>query len=143
MLSLWELLHNRAYHIEILWDLFRRIPSIVSIFSIDFLTSFFFLVSSNLIIAEGLFIFDIAHMPSGCGNWPSIWLVGPNWPSGGEVNSMKHSQKHFADIFNSTDRYYRRSTWFLYQRNVYSHCWWMYTTTFRLHWFVYDVGKPS
>ena len=29
---------------------------------------------------EGLFILDVAHMPTGCGTWPAFWLVGPNWP---------------------------------------------------------------
>lgn len=25
-------------------------------------------------------------MPFGCGTWPAYWLVGPNWPSGGEID---------------------------------------------------------
>jgi len=36
-----------------------------------------------------LFVFDIAHMPYGCGTWPAVWLVGPNWPNGGEVDIIE------------------------------------------------------
>lgn len=37
----------------------------------------------------GLFIYDVAHMPTGCGLWPSIWMVGPNWPAGGEIDIIE------------------------------------------------------
>ncbi|GAA5854176.1 hypothetical protein JCM5353_006519 [Sporobolomyces roseus] len=33
----------------------------------------------------GLFVFDVAHVPSGYGLWPALWMVGvPNWPHMGE-----------------------------------------------------------
>jgi hypothetical protein len=36
---------------------------------------------------HGLFIADIAHMPGGlCGVWPAFWLVGPDWPTNGEID---------------------------------------------------------
>lgn len=39
---------------------------------------------------EGLFIADIEHMPGGvCGTWPAMWLVGPNWPAGGEIGMLQ------------------------------------------------------
>ncbi|KAM0805209.1 putative endo-1,3(4)-beta-glucanase [Usnea florida] len=39
---------------------------------------------------KGLFIADIAHMPGGiCGVWPAFWLVGPNWPSMGEIDIIE------------------------------------------------------
>ncbi|KAL4250126.1 Glycosyl Hydrolase Family 16 [Abortiporus biennis] len=31
-------------------------------------------------------IFDVRHIPEGCGTWPAIWETGPNWPSTGEVD---------------------------------------------------------
>lgn len=34
----------------------------------------------------GLFIFDLEHMPTGCGTWPAFWMVGPNWPNSGEID---------------------------------------------------------
>jgi len=39
--------------------------------------------------ASSLIIFDLAHMPIGCGTWPAVWLVGPNWPNGGEVDIIE------------------------------------------------------
>ena len=26
----------------------------------------------------------------GCGTWPAFWLVGPNWPNGGEIDVSYH-----------------------------------------------------
>ncbi|KAJ1555938.1 hypothetical protein HK405_010219 [Cladochytrium tenue] len=36
-----------------------------------------------------VFVVDLAHMPFGCGTWPAVWLVGPNWPSGGEIDIVE------------------------------------------------------
>eukprot|EP01100_Stratorugosa_tubuloviscum_P010861 TRINITY_DN473_c0_g2_i2.p1 TRINITY_DN473_c0_g2~~TRINITY_DN473_c0_g2_i2.p1 ORF type:complete len:326 (+),score=109.48 TRINITY_DN473_c0_g2_i2:85-1062(+) len=38
---------------------------------------------------NGLFIFDLDHMPSGCGTWPAYWLCGPNWPNNGEIDVIE------------------------------------------------------
>lgn len=38
---------------------------------------------------QGLFIFDILKAPHGCSTWPAAWLVGPNWPSGGEIDVVE------------------------------------------------------
>ncbi|KAI9271762.1 beta-1,3-1,4-glucanase [Phascolomyces articulosus] len=38
---------------------------------------------------NGLFLFDIEHMPTGCGTWPALWLLGPDWPHGGEVDIIE------------------------------------------------------
>lgn len=43
-------------------------------------------ISSQATYNSGLFIFDLEHMPFGCATWPAIWLVGPNWPNGGEID---------------------------------------------------------
>lgn len=47
-------------------------------------------VTSNKPYNKGLFIADISHMPGGiCGVWPSFWMVGPNWPSQGEIDIIE------------------------------------------------------
>ncbi|TEB24541.1 endo-1,3(4)-beta-glucanase [Coprinellus micaceus] len=35
-------------------------------------------------------VFDIRHMPQGCGTWPAVWEVDPtNWPNGGELDILE------------------------------------------------------
>ncbi|KAK0188599.1 endo-beta-glucanase [Armillaria mellea] len=34
-------------------------------------------------------VFNIRHMPQGCGTWPAVWTVGPNWPNGGEIDIIE------------------------------------------------------
>ncbi|KXN87445.1 putative glycosidase C21B10.07 [Leucoagaricus sp. SymC.cos] len=43
---------------------------------------------------SGLFIADFAEMPWGCSIWPAYWSVGPNWPTGGEIDVFEgvHNQ---------------------------------------------------
>ncbi|MCJ1361263.1 hypothetical protein MMC16_000361 [Acarospora aff. strigata] len=39
---------------------------------------------------HGLIIVDFAHVPgSVCGSWPAFWMVGPNWPNGGEIDIIE------------------------------------------------------
>jgi len=46
-------------------------------------------ISTKATYRYGLFILDLTHMPTGCGTWPAWWLVGPNWPSGGEIDIIE------------------------------------------------------
>lgn len=48
----------------------------------------------------GLFIADVYHTPLGtaCGTWPALWLVGPDWPNGGEMDIIEGVH---LDQFNS------------------------------------------
>lgn len=47
-------------------------------------------LTSNKAYTHGLFIADIAHMPSAtCGVWPAFWTFGPNWPGSGEIDIIE------------------------------------------------------
>lgn len=46
------------------------------------------IISSNTYL-HGLFLFDLNHMPTGCGSWPAYWLLGPEWPYTGEVDIIE------------------------------------------------------
>ncbi|KAF2253269.1 glycoside hydrolase family 16 protein [Trematosphaeria pertusa] len=43
----------------------------------------------------GLVVIDVQHMPFGCGTWPAFWMVGPDWPNGGEIDVLEgvHEQE--------------------------------------------------
>jgi hypothetical protein len=47
------------------------------------------LTSNSAWNAGSLFIIDLVNMPTGCGTWPAWWLVGPNWPNGGEIDVIE------------------------------------------------------
>ncbi|KAI9345808.1 beta-1,3-1,4-glucanase, partial [Zopfochytrium polystomum] len=47
-------------------------------------------ISSKKSYTSGLFLFDITHMPAGCGTWPAVWMLGPNWPTGGELDILEN-----------------------------------------------------
>ncbi|KAF6746910.1 glycoside hydrolase family 16 protein [Ephemerocybe angulata] len=35
-------------------------------------------------------VFDVRHMPQGCGTWPAIWETNEsNWPNGGEIDIVE------------------------------------------------------
>ncbi|KAJ7450860.1 laminarinase [Mycena latifolia] len=34
-------------------------------------------------------VFDMAHMPQGCGTWPAVWETGGSWPYGGETDIVE------------------------------------------------------
>jgi len=54
-------------------------------------------INTNEHYNGGLFIMDLQHMPTGCGTWPAWWLVGPNWPSGGEIDIIEGVNKQTVD----------------------------------------------
>ncbi|VDC05540.1 unnamed protein product [Peniophora sp. CBMAI 1063] len=47
-------------------------------------------ISSQKAYNTHVAVFNVAHMPTGCGTWPAIWEVeGQNWPLGGEVDIVE------------------------------------------------------
>ncbi|TKA82877.1 hypothetical protein B0A55_00955 [Friedmanniomyces simplex] len=47
-------------------------------------------LTSNKSYSSGLVILDLDHMPGGiCDTWPAFWMVGPNWPSAGEIDIIE------------------------------------------------------
>ncbi|BCS19055.1 glycoside hydrolase family 16 protein [Aspergillus puulaauensis] len=46
-------------------------------------------LSSTQTYHHGLFILDLGHLPTGCGTWPAFWILGPDWPNGGEVDIIE------------------------------------------------------
>ncbi|KAI7858617.1 beta-1,3-1,4-glucanase [Circinella umbellata] len=46
-------------------------------------------ISSHKDYDSGLFLFDVEHIPVACGAWPALWLLGPNWPNGGEIDVIE------------------------------------------------------
>ncbi|KAK0202504.1 endo-beta-glucanase [Desarmillaria ectypa] len=47
------------------------------------------LMSNKQYGSNTVMVFNIRHMPQGCGTWPAVWTVGPNWPYGGEVDIIE------------------------------------------------------
>ncbi|KAF8485326.1 concanavalin A-like lectin/glucanase domain-containing protein [Russula ochroleuca] len=49
-----------------------------------------FRIISNNRYGTHVSVFDLRHMPQGCGTWPAIWELGDGvWPEGGEVDIVE------------------------------------------------------
>eukprot|EP00036_Acanthoecidae_sp_10tr_P008738 CAMPEP_0182928550 /NCGR_PEP_ID=MMETSP0105_2-20130417/15645_1 /TAXON_ID=81532 ORGANISM="Acanthoeca-like sp., Strain 10tr" /NCGR_SAMPLE_ID=MMETSP0105_2 /ASSEMBLY_ACC=CAM_ASM_000205 /LENGTH=332 /DNA_ID=CAMNT_0025066555 /DNA_START=24 /DNA_END=1022 /DNA_ORIENTATION=+ len=51
-------------------------------------------LTSKAVYNGGLFVLDVAHIPTGCGTWPAWWLVGPSWPTHGEIDIIEGVHKN-------------------------------------------------
>lgn len=67
-------------------------------------------ITSKQAYERGLVILDLEHMPGGiCGTWPAFWMVGPDWPNGGEIgtcclhNMFVFFAKRTQDIIEGTN----------------------------------------
>ncbi|KAF7432568.1 hypothetical protein PC9H_004509 [Pleurotus ostreatus] len=49
-----------------------------------------FRIRSNKVFTTHVAVFNIKHMPQGCGTWPAVWEVTKNtWPDGGEIDILE------------------------------------------------------
>ncbi|GLB43086.1 putative glycoside hydrolase family 16 protein [Lyophyllum shimeji] len=47
-------------------------------------------IRSNKAYTTHVAVFDVRHMPQGCGTWPAIWeTLESNWPNGGEIDIVE------------------------------------------------------
>ncbi|KAG2364713.1 glycoside hydrolase family 16 protein [Suillus spraguei] len=47
-------------------------------------------IRSNNQYTQHVVVFDMQHMPEGCGTWPAVWETNEaNWPDGGEVDIVE------------------------------------------------------
>ncbi|KAJ7111332.1 glycoside hydrolase family 16 protein [Mycena epipterygia] len=46
-------------------------------------------LSSKNTYSTHVAVFDMAHMPQGCGTWPAVWETGGAWPAGGETDIVE------------------------------------------------------
>ncbi|KAF8803217.1 endo-1,3(4)-beta-glucanase [Phlegmacium glaucopus] len=63
-------------------------------------------IQSKKVYRDHVVIFDLRHMPQGCGTWPAIWEVGQaTWPQGGEVDILEgvNDQGTNAATLHTTD----------------------------------------
>ncbi|GAV99788.1 glycoside hydrolase family 16 protein [Lentinula edodes] len=46
-------------------------------------------IQSNKQYTTSVMVFNIRHMPQGCGTWPAVWTVGEDWPNNGEIDVLE------------------------------------------------------
>jgi len=46
-------------------------------------------MQSNKQYTTSVMVFNIEHMPQGCGTWPAVWTVGADWPNEGEIDILE------------------------------------------------------
>jgi len=44
---------------------------------------------SNKQYTTSVMVFNMRHMPQGCGTWPAVWTVGEDWPNQGEIDIVE------------------------------------------------------
>lgn len=56
-------------------------------------------ITSKAAYNMGLFIADFNHVPdTTCGTWPAFWMLGPNWPHGGEIDIYEGVNLEYQNV---------------------------------------------
>ncbi|KAE9391303.1 hypothetical protein BT96DRAFT_945478 [Gymnopus androsaceus JB14] len=59
------------------------------------------LSSSETFNVGTMMIFDIVHMPTGCGTWPALWLLGGGtWPAGGKIDIIEGVDAYVHNVMS-------------------------------------------
>ncbi|OJD25710.1 hypothetical protein ACJ73_02925 [Blastomyces percursus] len=61
-------------------------------------------IASKKSYNQGLVIADFLHVPnSTCGTWPAFWMVGPSWPTTGEIDIYEgvHLNSHNGMVLHT------------------------------------------
>ncbi|KAI1790873.1 endo-beta-glucanase [Ganoderma leucocontextum] len=51
-------------------------------------------LESNKVYENHVTIWNIRHMPEGCGTWPAVWEFGQHWPYQGEIDILEGVNDH-------------------------------------------------
>ncbi|PIL26101.1 hypothetical protein GSI_11855 [Ganoderma sinense ZZ0214-1] len=54
-------------------------------------------LESNNVYMNHVTIWNIRHMPQGCGTWPAVWEFGQNWPYQGEIDILEGVNDHSSN----------------------------------------------
>ncbi|TBU64696.1 laminarinase [Dichomitus squalens] len=54
-------------------------------------------LQSNKVYSNHVTVWNIRHMPQGCGTWPAVWEVGQDWPNQGEIDILEGVNDHGPD----------------------------------------------
>ncbi|KAK7470139.1 hypothetical protein VKT23_001579 [Stygiomarasmius scandens] len=77
-----------------------------------------FRMQSKREYGNGVMVFNINHIPEGCGTWPAVWSYSEPWPTKGEidvvegVNNQPYSQGtlHTLPICNMTEKRWQKGS---------------------------------
>jgi hypothetical protein len=54
-------------------------------------------MQSNAQYTTSVMVFNIRHMPQGCGTWPAVWTLGADWPNEGEIDILEGVNNQGSD----------------------------------------------
>ncbi|EJF56125.1 endo-beta-glucanase [Dichomitus squalens LYAD-421 SS1] len=54
-------------------------------------------LQSNNVYSNHVTVWNIRHMPQGCGTWPAVWEYGQDWPNQGEIDILEGVNDHATD----------------------------------------------
>nr|BAM29293.1 GPI-anchored 1,3-beta-glucanase [Ustilago esculenta] len=55
-------------------------------------------ITSKNSYADGVYVLNVTHVPTGCATWPAFWTVTEDiksWPNGGEIDIMENANDEY------------------------------------------------